>query len=53
VLADDDGVVVLPQARAEEIVAATEAVMASENQVREAIRGGMDPQAAYLKYRKF
>ena len=53
VLADDDGIVVLPAARAEEIVAATEAVMASENKVRDAIRGGMDPQAAYLKHRKF
>jgi len=52
-LADDDGIVVLPANRAEEIVAATEAVMASENKVRDAIRGGMDPQAAYLKHRKF
>ena len=53
VLADDDGIVVLPAASAEAVVAATETVMASENQVRDAIRAGMDPQAAYLKHRKF
>jgi 4-hydroxy-4-methyl-2-oxoglutarate aldolase len=53
VLADDDGVIVLPADRAELIVAATETVMASENKVRDAIRAGMDPQAAYLEHRKF
>ena len=49
VLADDDGIVVLPANTADAIVAATETVMASENKVRDAIRGGMDPQAAYLE----
>jgi 4-hydroxy-4-methyl-2-oxoglutarate aldolase len=53
VLADDDGIVVLPADRAEAIVTATETVMAAENQVRDAIRAGMDPQVAYLKHRKF
>ena len=53
VLADGDGVVVLPQAQAAAIVAETERVMTNENQVREAILAGMDPQAAYLKFRKF
>jgi regulator of RNase E activity RraA len=53
VLADDDGIIALPAADAERIVAATEAVMASENKVRDAIRAGMDPQAAYLEHRKF
>lgn len=53
VLADSDGIIVLPQDRASGIVAETERVMAAENQVREAILGGMDPQQAYLKYRKF
>ena len=28
-------------------------VAKTENQVREAIRGGMDPVDAYLKFRKF
>lgn len=53
VLADGDGVVVLPQSQAAAIVAETERVMSTENQVRDAILAGMDPQAAYLKFRKF
>jgi regulator of RNase E activity RraA len=53
VLADSDGVIVLPQNRASDIVAKTERVMTTESQVRKAILGGMDPQQAYLKYRKF
>src|SRR5215212_1394047 len=43
VLGDRDGVVVIPQECAEEAVTRTEAVAQTENQVREAIRGGMDP----------
>jgi urease gamma subunit len=31
----------------------TEAVALTENQVREAIRSGMDPVEAYLQYGKF
>jgi 4-hydroxy-4-methyl-2-oxoglutarate aldolase len=53
ILADSDGVVVLPQDQAGDIVAETERVMATENQVRKAILDGMDPQQAYLTYRKF
>ena len=53
ILADADGVVVLPQDKAAAIVAEAERVMAAENQVRKAILDGMDPQQAYLKYRKF
>jgi 4-hydroxy-4-methyl-2-oxoglutarate aldolase len=53
VLGDRDGVVVIPSEVADEVVTRTEAVAQTENQVREAIRGGMDPVEAYLKYRKF
>jgi 4-hydroxy-4-methyl-2-oxoglutarate aldolase len=53
VLGDRDGVVVIPAELAEEAVTGTEAVAQTENRVREAIRGGMDPVEAYLKYRKF
>jgi 4-hydroxy-4-methyl-2-oxoglutarate aldolase len=53
VLGDRDGVVVIPQALVAEVVEKTEAVALTENQVREAIRGGMDPVEAYLKYGKF
>jgi len=53
VLGDRDGVVVIPAGLAEEAVTRTEAVARTENQVRAAIRGGMDPVEAYLQYRKF
>jgi regulator of RNase E activity RraA len=53
VLADSDGVVILPQDRANDIITETERVMTTENQIRAAILDGMDPQQAYLTYRKF
>lgn len=53
VLGDRDGVVVIPHEVADEAVTRTEAVAQTENDVRKAIRGGMDPVDAYLKYRKF
>jgi len=53
ILADQDGVIVLPKARAEEIVAAAETASKTENRIRTAILAGMDPQQAYLKYGKF
>ncbi len=52
-LGDRDGVVVLPADSAGEAIARTEEVIATENKVRTAILGGMDPQQAYLKYGKF
>jgi 4-hydroxy-4-methyl-2-oxoglutarate aldolase len=52
-LADRDGVVIIPGALAAEVVARTEAVMHQENQVRTAILSGMDPREAYLEYGKF
>ncbi|MFN0160230.1 MAG: RraA family protein [Burkholderiales bacterium] len=53
ILGDRDGIVVIPQEMAQDVVARTEEVAVTENQVREAIRGGMDPVEAYLKYGKF
>jgi regulator of RNase E activity RraA len=52
-LGDRDGVVVIPRAAAEEAVSRTEQVVQTENKVRAAILGGMDPVEAYLKYGKF
>jgi regulator of RNase E activity RraA len=52
-LADRDGVVIIPAAVVGEVVARTEEVAVTENKVRSAILEGMDPQQAYLKYRKF
>ena len=53
VLADLDGIVILPKDKAEEIVAETESVIGTENKIRSAIFEGMDPQDAYLKWGKF
>ena len=53
VLADIDGIVVIPERLAEEAVARCEEVMRTENQVRKAILEGMDPKEAYLRYGKF
>jgi 4-hydroxy-4-methyl-2-oxoglutarate aldolase len=53
VLGDRDGMVILPAARAEEIVAAAETAIATENLVRKAILEGVDPREAYLCYGKF
>jgi regulator of RNase E activity RraA len=52
-IADRDGVVIVPHEIAAEAVTKTEEVAVTENKVREAIRGGMDPVDAYLKYGKF
>jgi regulator of RNase E activity RraA len=52
-IADRDGVVVIPGAIADEVVAQTETAVQTENKVRTAILAGMDPQEAYLKFGKF
>jgi regulator of RNase E activity RraA len=52
-LADRDGIIVLPRGRATEIVSAAAIAVGTESQIRTAILGGMDPQEAYLKYGKF
>lgn len=52
-LGDRDGVIVIPSAVVEEAINQTETVALTENKVRDAIRGGMDPVDAYLKYGKF
>jgi len=52
-LGDLDGVVAIPQVIAAEAIAKTEAVAQTENRIRAAILGGMDPVEAYLKHGKF
>lgn len=52
-LGDHDGAVVIPAAHAEGIVTATEETVATENEMRTAILGGMDPQKAYERWGKF
>ena len=52
-VADRDGVVIIPAARVEQVTDMTEKVLATESLVRKAIREGVDPKQAYLKYGKF
>jgi len=53
VLADCDGIVVIPGVIANEVVAAAEAAIETEDKVRAAILSGVDPQQAYLEHGKF
>ena len=53
VLADRDGIVIIPGEIVEEVVTETEKVLQKENLVRKAILQGVDPVQAYLTYGKF
>jgi 4-hydroxy-4-methyl-2-oxoglutarate aldolase len=52
-LADRDGVVIIPRNVVEDVVAKTEEVVATESDMRRALVGGMDPVLAYETYGKF
>lgn len=52
-LADVDGIIILPRSRVEEIVGAAETAIGTESSVRKAILEGVDPQEAYRRYGKF
>lgn len=52
-LGDRDGIVIIPRALIEEVIARTEEVVATESDMRRALIGGMDPVAAYEKFGKF
>ena len=52
-VADRDGVVIVPRAQAETVVERAEAAVAAEDKVREAILSGVDPRQAYLDFGKF
>ena len=43
----------MPRDQADAIVSAAAVAVGTENQIRTAILGGMDPQEAYLKFGKF
>ncbi|SHF26496.1 RraA family protein [Pedobacter caeni] len=53
VLADRDGVIIIPQDVVQEVLEKTEEVLLTENLVRKAILSGTDPVDAYLQFRKF
>ena len=53
IIADMDGAVIIPKEVAEEVITKTEEVMFTESKMRKAILSGMDPEQAYLKFKKF
>ena len=53
VLGDIDGVVIIPKENIKEILEKTEELINTENLVRKAIKEGMDPQEAYIKFNAF
>ncbi len=53
VLGDADGVVIVPAARRDEVVARAREVVSAENDVREAVRDGITPLEAYERFGKF
>ncbi len=52
-IADIDGVVLIPGESAQEVITEVEEVMNTESKVRTAIRNGTDPKEAYLQYGRF
>ncbi|WP_316791164.1 RraA family protein [Pedobacter frigoris] len=53
VLADRDGIIIIPKDIIIEVIEKTEEVLRTENLVRKAILSGVDPVDAYLQFRKF
>jgi 4-hydroxy-4-methyl-2-oxoglutarate aldolase len=53
VIADADGIVAVPSDLCDEVLAKAEAVVATENQVRAAVRAGALPREAFERYGKF
>jgi 4-hydroxy-4-methyl-2-oxoglutarate aldolase len=53
VVADRDGVVIVPRTMITEVVARTEELMTTESELRQALRRGLDPEAAYRRYGVF
>lgn len=53
VVGDEDGIVVIPESIAVEVIDKTAEVWRTENKVRKAILEGTDPVEAYLAYGKF
>ena len=53
VVGDEDGVVVVPSAIAESVLAEAEEKAATESEIRAAVRDGMPPLEAYERYGTF
>ena len=53
IIADMDGAVIIPKEVAEKVITKTEEVMFTKSEMRKAILSGIDPEQAYLKFKKF
>ena len=53
IVGDDDGVVVVPQAIAEDVLEEAEVKAATESEIRDAVRAGMPPLEAYERFGTF
>jgi 4-hydroxy-4-methyl-2-oxoglutarate aldolase len=53
IVADKDGVIVIPQEMTLEVLQRSEELVSTENHVRKAILQGVHPVDAYQKYEKF
>ena len=53
IVGDDDGVVVVPQTIAEDVLTEAEQKAATESEIRVAVREGMPPLEAYERYGTF
>jgi regulator of RNase E activity RraA len=53
IVGDDDGVVVVPSAIAEDVLREAEAKAATESEIRRAVRAGTSPLEAYERYGTF
>jgi 4-hydroxy-4-methyl-2-oxoglutarate aldolase len=53
ILADIDGVIVIPAGMAEEVATRVEHIASTESELRKAILAGMDPRQAYLEFGLF
>ena len=53
VVGDADGVAVIPRDLIETVLAEAEALVGTENLIRDAVRDGMKPLAAYDRFGKF
>jgi regulator of RNase E activity RraA len=53
IVGDADGVAVIPHDLIQTVLDHAEALVGTENLIRDAVRGGMKPLAAYEKFGKF
>lgn len=53
IFGDSDGVIVIPRALTVEVLLEAEAILETENEIRQKVRGGASVEELYLKYERF